>query len=188
MPSHEPENDDLPHPMHKTLTALEGLDNIAHVVVAAFFILMAITVIVYSVATFAHQLPAIGEAFRGEAAGGEGKSVFMEHSLRLLSDILFVVIVLELLKTIITYLQTRDIHAIMKEFLVVGIISSVRKILLVGAESSLSGSTGWDFAKEAIGTVITIVGILLMIVGLVMLQRSQKGAETTTSEGARYSG
>ena len=63
-----------------------------------------------------------------------GPSLFLHRSLELLSTLLFVVIVLELLKTIITYIKTHNIQAIMKEFLVVGIISSIRKILLVGAE------------------------------------------------------
>ncbi len=161
----------------KTLNTLELLDNIAHVFVAAFFILMAASVLVYSLAIFARQLPLINAAFHSNGQehglGPPGAAdPFFHHSLELLSSILFVVIVLELLKTIITYLQTRDIYAIMKEFLVVGIISSVRKILLVGAESSLSGEKGMEFIKEASGTVISIIGIVLLIYGLVLLQRT----------------
>ena len=63
------------------------------------------------------------------------------------------------------------IQAIMTDFLVVGVISSVRKILLVGAESSLGGEKGLDFIREAIGVVISIAGILLLIGGLVALRR-----------------
>ncbi len=97
---------------------------------------------------------------------------FVKNSLELLSNILFVVILLELLRTIITYLETHDIQAIMQEFLVVGIISSVRKILLVGAEASLVGSKGMEFIQEATGVVIDIAGILLLILGLLMLKRA----------------
>lgn len=97
---------------------------------------------------------------------------FVRNSLELLSNILFVVILLELLRTIITYLETHDIQAIMQEFLVVGIISSVRKILLVGAEASLVGSKGMEFIQEATGVVIDITGILLLILGLLMLKRA----------------
>ena len=102
---------------------------------------------------------------------------FVKNSLELLSLILFVVILLELLRTIITYLQTHDIQAIMQEFLVVGIISSVRKILLVGAESSLVGSKGMDFVLEATGVVIDIIGILLLIGGLLMLKSAFHGKQ-----------
>ena len=188
------------------LNLLEALDNIAHVVVAIFFIILAGSVLVYASLLLVRGLPlavepphaAVSQHAVSEtpATGGEHatthepaavaapvaekeSSLFLHHSLELLSTLLFVVIVLELLKTIITYLKTHNIQAIMKEFLVVGIISSIRKILLVGAESSL-GSTDPTAAyiKEAGGTVITIVGILLLIAGLVFLQRSENEKST----------
>ncbi len=184
---------------------LERLDNWAHVVVAAFFILMATTVIMHMGFIFLRQLPLIvpatptaqaqlsrtqaaaqakapeAKATEAEAASGPGAEEaaasppdpFVKNSLELLSQILFVVILLELLRTIITYLETHDIQAIMQEFLVVGIISSVRKILLVGAEASLrQGASQSEFIQEASGVVIDILGILLLIAGLVMLKRA----------------
>lgn len=199
---------------HRTLAVLERLDNLAHVVVAALFILMALSVVVYTGALFVRQMPLIAAAFHpaaqeavastpaGEAAhseshpaeaqppaetspavahsegSGSGRALsdqrFYSNSLELLSSILFAVILLELLRTIITFLKTRDIQAIMQEFLVVGIISSVRKILLVGAQSSLEGAgdKGTDFIKESTGTLLSILGVLLLIAGLIALQRS----------------
>jgi uncharacterized membrane protein (DUF373 family) len=197
------------------LNLLEGLDNIAHVVVAFFFIVLAASVIVYASMLLVRDVPLIFEpqhkvaasnesaiqrptgteehAVGGENKPGEtaevpaasrtahetedlGPSQFLHKSLELLSTLLFVVIVLELLKTIITYLKTHNIQAIMKEFLVVGIISSIRKILLVGAESSLGSADPTSaYIKEASGTVITIAGILLLIAGLIFLQRSENG-------------
>jgi uncharacterized membrane protein (DUF373 family) len=184
----------------RTLSILERLDNLAHVIVAALFILMALSVVLYTCALFVRQVPLIVAAFapapeahadRGAAATstvetahtqptgeGTGRALsdvrFYGNSLELLSSILFAVILLELLRTIITFLKTRDIQAIMQEFLVVGIISSVRKILLVGAQSSLEGAgdKGSDFIKESIGTLLSILGVLLLIVGLIALQRS----------------
>ena len=197
---------------------LELLDNWAHIVVAAFFILMASTVIIHMSVIFLRQIPlivpaattteqaAVAQESTPSAPLKEGSIAekppvsaktpmsensygmsrekteethaqspadpFVKNSLELLSNILFVVILLELLRTIITYLQTHDIQAIMQEFLVVGIISSVRKILLVGAEASLIGSKGMEFIQEASGVVIDIIGILLLILGLVMLKRA----------------
>jgi len=191
------------------LNLLEALDNIAHVIVAIFFIVLAGCVLVYATLLLARDMPLIvqsphavvtresappaqvREGERGapvEAARSEegavekGASLFLHRSLELLSTLLFVVIVLELLKTIITYLKTHNIQAIMKEFLVVGIISSIRKILLVGAESSLGSSDPTAaYIKEATGTVITIAGILLLIAGLIFLQRSENGKQDATS-------
>ena len=218
--------------MNGMVRLLERLDNWAHVIVAAFFILMASTVIIHMGFIFMRQLPLIApastntearaqmsmvvtphsaepvksssgaEATAGHSAEAEtgkasvsGETVsskmqaepvrvpgehatetadpFVKNSLELLSNILFVVILLELLRTIITYLQTHDIQAIMQEFLVVGIISSVRKILLVGAEASLSSNkTVMEFIQESTGVVIDIIGILLLILGLVLLKRA----------------
>lgn len=211
---------------------LELMDNWAHVIVAAFFILMAATVIIHMGFIFLKQLPLIIPAptaaemktsvkptgvqeippiashsetpahtpelkYEAEAKSKadpktEAKVTpdpaevthaenaadpFVKNSLELLSNILFAVILLELLRTIITYLQTHDIQAIMQEFLVVGIISSVRKILLVGAEASLVGSKNqMEFIQEASGVVINIIGILLLILGLVMLRRAYSKA------------
>ncbi len=182
---------------------LERMDNWAHVIVAAFFILMASTVMIHVGFIFMQQIPLINhigpmtqtmtvapdksdaatvsaspatgeKASAGEEAPAQSiADPFVKNSLELLSNILFVVILLELLRTIITYLETHDIQAIMQEFLVVGIISSVRKILLVGAEASLrQGATQTEFIQEASGVVIDILGILLLIAGLIMLKRA----------------
>lgn len=160
------------------LNLLEVLDNIAHVLVAIFFIILSGSVLVYACLLLIRAVPQLmlgpheSAALEGSVSA-HGAGTFMHSSLELLSTLLFAVIVLELLKTIITYLKTHNIQAIMKEFLVVGIISSIRKILLVGAESSLATDPTAAYLKEAGGTVITIVGILLLIAGLIFLQRSE---------------
>lgn len=171
---------------------LERLDNFFHMIVAVLFILMAAAVLVHTCVVLARQVPLLiprpaAELQAGEAAGATGETgaahvephagaasvdPFLHNSLDILSSILFIVIILELLRTILTYLQTHNIQAIMQEFIVVGIISSVRKILLVGAESSLAGSKGIDFIQEATGTILSIGGILALIFGLLLLQRA----------------
>lgn len=171
------------------LNALETLDNIAHVIVAAFFIVLAGSALVYSGMLLIRDIPLMAqpasptvEEHTAEVA--HGASPFLHGSLELLSTLLFAVIVLELLKTIITYLKTHNIQAIMKEFLVVGIISSIRKILLVGAESSLASDPGASYIQEATGTVLTIVGILLMIAGLIFLQKSGERERDRSAKGS----
>ncbi len=174
---------------------LERIDNLFHVIVAILFVLMAATVLIHTSVVFARQVPIIipqqpavehrseANSIRESPLVEEHASVanvdpFLHNSLEILSSILFVVIILELLRTILTYLQTHNIQAIMQEFIVVGIISSVRKILLVGAESSLAGSKGMEFIHEAVGTLLSIGGILALILGLMMLQRTFGKKET----------
>jgi len=225
VPKHQPNDIEVKKRARGVVALLEMLDNWAHVCVAAFFILMATTVIVHMGFIFVRQIPLMiprdvnsttlsnpasaeqnagrtgassstektGSGATGSASGSEGAAQanetrapaaeksedhgvtdpFLRNSLELLSNILFAVILLELLRTIITYLETHDIQAIMQEFLVVAIISSVRKILLVGAEASLrQNSSQSEFIQEASGVVIDILGILLLIGGLVMLKRA----------------
>ena len=155
---------------HRTLFTLERLDSYAHVVVAVFFLILSSAVLIASVVIFCQS---VGKSLHG---GEEATQHFVHDSLEVLSTLLFAVIILELLRTIITYLQTRDTQAIMKEFLIVGIISSVRKILMVGAESSIvkpegSPSSASVFVQESTGVVISVAAILLMIGGLILLKR-----------------
>jgi len=191
--------------MATVIRILEKLDNLFHVIVAAMFILLVASVIVHTCVVSVHQASLVMQQQVAkspnvaESNTPEVKSVsfatpvganethepdrFLLASLESLSSILFIVIILELLRTILTYLQTHNIQAIMREFIVVGIISSIRKILLVGAESSLAGTKGIEFEQEAIGTLLTIFGILALIFGLWMLERVFIQKRSLTSRG-----
>jgi uncharacterized membrane protein (DUF373 family) len=158
---------------HKTLFVLEWLDSVAHVVVAIFFLVLSSSVLVVAAVEFVNT---VHDTFlyRGEHLN----STFTHKSLEVLSTLLFAVIILELLRTIITYLQSHDIRAIMKEFLIVGIISSVRKILMIGAESSIgekhveaTSIGGNAFVQESVGVVLSVLAILLLIGGLIALNK-----------------
>ena len=151
---------------------LELGDSFAHVLVSILLLLLALGILVVSTVGFVGQMPHL-----------ESSSAFAEKALVYLSDLLFGVIVLELLSTILTYIHARNLEATIKDFLIVALISSIRKILLVGAQSSLEKITGDQFQKEAIGTVVSIVGILLLIGGLAMLDwRNRENAKTLNAE------
>jgi uncharacterized membrane protein (DUF373 family) len=144
---------------------LELGDGLAHTLVAALLLILAIGILVVSTYNFANQVLHL-----------EARDSFSAIGLRYLSELLFGVIILELLSTILTYIRARNLEATIKDFLIVGLISSVRKILLVGATSSITQEKGNsnEFINEAIGTVITIVGILLLIGGLLLLDYRKK--------------
>ncbi len=155
---------------------LEKLDDAAHVMVAGLLIVIAAFVLVYACLAFGqHIVAALFEPSAGpagaHAAGQKAPDSFLLYSVEFLSSTLFVVIVLEILRTLLTYLQSRRIRDIAEDFLVVGILTIVRKILLVGANSSLSEETGAAFVQESWGTFISIGGVLLLIVGLASLRR-----------------
>lgn len=161
---------DTPHRRFSIVHLLESGDGLAHVLVAVLLLLLALVILVSTTYSFVVGLI--------EQPAGAG---FAEQALSYLSNLLFGVIVLELLSTILTYIQARNLEATIKDFLVVGLISSIRKILLVGAHSSLDKVSGDEFQKEAIGTVISIVGILLLIGGLLLLDRRKKAVDVSST-------
>ena len=165
-PTVEPPPTNL-HPRARTsvVDLLEHGDGIAHILVGILLLLLAIGVLVDSTYSFIRDIP--------QAVASD---TFPEKGLTYLSSVLLGVIILELLSTILTYIRARKLEATVKDFLIVGLISSVRKILLVGAQASIEKTTGDSFVKEAIGTVVSIVGILLLIGGLLLLDRRRKTA------------
>lgn len=54
------------------------------------------------------------------------------------SDVLFAIIVLEVMRTVIAHFETGGLQ--LQSFLIIGIISAVREILTVGARLSVAGS------------------------------------------------
>ena len=112
--------------------------------------------------------------FVREILDGAAAPHFAQTALDYLSSVLLGVIILELLSTILTYMRARRLEATVKDFLIVGLISSIRKILLVGAQSSIEKVTASEFVREAWGTVISILGIVLLIGGLLLLDRREK--------------
>lgn len=62
---------------------------------------------------------------------------FMGTVLRVVNDLLFVIIVLEVLSTVTSHFEHRDFA--LKPFLIVGTISVVRHLLMVGARMSMLG-------------------------------------------------
>lgn len=160
----------------RTIRILEKLDDLAHVAVAILLVLIAAFVLLYACCAFGRHAFALLTGPPALLSGGNGAQPreadpFLFLSVEFLSSTLFVVIVLEILRTILTYLQSRRIRDIAEDFLVVGILTIVRKILLIGAYASLAGESGPAFLQEAWGTLISIIGVLLLVGGLAALRR-----------------
>lgn len=86
---------------------------------------------------------------------------------KLLSELLLVLILVEIIRTIMTFITTRT--SSVRPFLTVAIISSVRRILSVGGELSLTDLRGDEFNHAIIelgveGGLILIVALALFLV------------------------
>ena len=76
-----------------------------------------------------------------------------------------------------TFLHDRSSRAIVRAFLVVAILSIVRKLLLVGAESSLTGEKGTPFIYSSVGSLVSILGIALLVGCLIYVSRLSETPE-----------
>ena len=85
------------------------------------------------------------------------------------NGVLFVVIVLEIFRTVVAHLQGGGFQ--LQPFLVIGIISSVRHILLIGAQS-LGGTASSEFDHSQIELGVNAGVALVLVIALVLAKRA----------------
>jgi uncharacterized membrane protein (DUF373 family) len=84
------------------------------------------------------------------------------------NDVLFIVVVLELLRTTVSRLEGGGFQ--LQPFLVIGIISATRDILTVGAELSLVGGQG-PTARTMTELGVNAAAVVALSVALVLIRR-----------------
>ncbi len=89
----------------------------------------------------------------------------------LMNDLLLVVILLELFRTIINFLKSRTIS--LEPFLHVGIIASVRRLLTIGAEMTLQAGIAADRYNQYLFDELVNVGVILVLVFALFLYRAR---------------
>ncbi len=80
-----------------------------------------------------------------------------------LSEFLFVIILMELLATVITHIKHETFQ--IKPFIIIGIISGVRQILLIGARLSLNenmSDLAWKHSQIELGVNVGIDAVLVL--------------------------
>jgi uncharacterized membrane protein (DUF373 family) len=84
------------------------------------------------------------------------------------NGVLFVVIVLEIFRTLVSHLEGGGFQ--LRPFLIIGVISAVRHILLVGATSLSNESTIFNHAEIELGVNAGVA--LVLVIALVLLHRA----------------
>jgi uncharacterized membrane protein (DUF373 family) len=166
----EPPIDDRPpgavRHVHQTMVPLlETLDAFVYAAVGAVFLIGAVAMLAYSVVIFPANLHSSG---------------FALAIVTLVNDLLLVMIIMEVLRTIISYLQERATS--LQPFLFIAAISATRRILAIGAQMSVSGDTlGPERFREAIVDLGANAGAILAIaIALYLLARRPEAAKDTT--------
>jgi uncharacterized membrane protein (DUF373 family) len=118
--------------------ALQGLDDLLHLAVALVLVAVSMAVLYHIFTQDTRELVAALRTPRHS----------FEPILATVNDTLFVIILLEVLRTVIAYLQHEELTV--QPFLIIGIISTVRHLLMVGARLSLGEATSATEFRQAI--------------------------------------
>ncbi len=112
------------HVHHTLVPALEAADAIVYGLVGIVFLLAALGMLGYSLVAFPANLRNNG---------------FALAIVTLVNDLLLVMIIMEVLRTALSYLQERATS--LRPFLFIAAISATRRILAIGAQMSVTGDT-----------------------------------------------
>lgn len=149
---------------------IEFADRALYVVTAILFLVAAMAMTVYAIVTFFQH---IGEDF----------------PLRLvtfINDLLLVLIILEVLGTVRSYLDTGTTS--LKPFLYIGIISATRRILAIGAQTTLGAApTDSGFQHLMIDLAINGLVVLVLAVALFLFGRHLPATAGVQQETDRWS-
>jgi uncharacterized membrane protein (DUF373 family) len=136
---------------------LDRGDSIVYAIVGICFFLGAIFALGYSLWDFVTAIQ-----------NPTGPGAISNAIIKLVSDLLLVLIIMEVLSTVIHYLKS---HATsLRPFLFIGIVSATRGILSIGARLSVGNVKGQDFINTMIelsvnAAVVLALGITIKLLG-----------------------
>lgn len=114
-------------------------DDVVHVLVAIALLISALFMLVFTATNFAE--------------------ITVSSILLVINDVLFVLIIMELLWTVIRYLKRQEFS--LKPFLAIGIISSLRRILMLEAQMSMKEHADtFQLWELGVSTIIVFVLVL----------------------------
>ena len=106
----------------RVIPVLESVDAIIYSLVALAFLIGALGMLGYSVIVFRDNIATDG---------------FPLAIITLINDLLLVMIIMEVLRTVVSYLSERE--GSLRPFLLIAAISATRRILAIGAQMSVAG-------------------------------------------------
>jgi uncharacterized membrane protein (DUF373 family) len=134
---------------------MKWLDRWGYITAGLSFLLLGMMVFLYSWIAFWTRAP----------------EAFLPAALTLVNDLLLVIILLELFRTIIRFLQTDVIT--LEPFLNIGIIASIRRILTAGAElAHLTVVTDELFNRYMMDIALNVVVVLVLIIAVFLVRKS----------------
>ena len=135
--------------------ALDVIEDIFHLVLTALLFLVALGAVIYTVIRLVTTAP-----------------FFPDGMLQAINDILFVVIILEIARTVIARFKNGFFQ--LSRFLIIGVIASVRHILSVGSSLTLNtGKTSEAFERAVIELGVNAGIVLALVIAIYITRRSE---------------
>jgi uncharacterized membrane protein (DUF373 family) len=140
----------------RVVPLLEGADALVYSLVGLVFLTAAFGMLGYSVGAFPANLEHDG---------------FPLAIITLINDLLLVMIIMEVLRTVLSYLAERG--GSLRPFLFIAAISATRRILAIGAQMSVAGErlTADRFQQAMVDLAVNAGAILAIAVALFLLGR-----------------
>ena len=150
----------------QVLSGMESLDRWGYITAGISLLILGMLVFVHSWFTFVTTAMA--------------KATLLPAGLQLLNDLLLVIIILELFRTVVRFLQTEVLT--IEPYLAVGIIACTRRILTASAElSHLPAITDVEFNRYIWDVGLNVVVILVLIVAVYIVGCRKGPASSATS-------
>lgn len=143
---------------------LEKSDSLIYAIVGVCFFLAALVALGYCFWNFWNTMTHLTAQPASNEAGYIADAI-----VAIISDLLLVLIIMEVMSTVIHYLKSHSTS--LRPFLFIGIVSGVRGILSIGARLSVNTSTSADEFNHAMielgvnAAVILALGITLKLLG-----------------------
>ena len=140
---------------------LDAAEDVFHVVLTALLFLVALGAVIFTVVRLFSTMP-----------------FYPNGMLQAINDILFVVIILEIARTVIARFNSGFYQ--LSRFLVIGVIASVRHILSVGSSLTLSiGKTPEAFERGVIELLVNGGIVVALVLAIFMTRLVDRGTEST---------
>jgi uncharacterized membrane protein (DUF373 family) len=133
---------------------VERVEELFHVILGIFLLGIAVAALYYSVARVFETTP-----------------FFPTGMIQAINDILFIIIILEILRTVVA--RYTDGVFQLQNFLIIGVIAAVRHILTVGASMTLaSGKSQAEFDRAVIELGISTAIVIGLVFAIFMAKAS----------------
>ena len=145
---------------------MDVAEDLFHVVLTVLLFLVALGAVVFTVVRLVTTSP-----------------FYPDGMLQAINDILFVVIILEIARTVIARFQNGFYQ--LSRFLIIGVIASVRHILSVGSSLTLSSGKTAEAFDRGIVELIVNGGIVVALVFAIFISRHAEQSNAAAGASAR---